>query len=160
MEVSKRKQDQDQESKTLALDGKVENWSEHVEDLVGCGDTDGAISYLENLISRLAKERASRGRQLAAATSELSKLYTMKSDELRLRAFSIRASVDQESSTRVVSDNFRFGFAAFFFFLFGKKIRRTLSAMSNKNGARFCLAAVFHLWEVDSFPFLGRIFNL
>jgi hypothetical protein len=39
--------------KTLVLDGKVENWSEHVEDIVGCGNTDGAIPYLEQLELKL-----------------------------------------------------------------------------------------------------------
>ncbi|KAJ9178672.1 hypothetical protein P3X46_010539 [Hevea brasiliensis] len=69
------------------------NWSESVEDLVTAGDTDGAISLLETVVSKL--ETLSRSEtldlQLASAFTELSKLYStkhfsLKSDELLSRA--------------------------------------------------------------------------
>ncbi|KAF3337282.1 growth inhibition and differentiation-related protein 88 [Carex littledalei] len=114
MEESYQKQGQDQGAKTLMLDEKVENWSEHVENLRDSGDTDGAISFLELFISRLdgGSSTSTEDLQLAAAMSDLADLYslkgyTIKSDELRSRAFSVRSRINEESSTPIVSTNSR-----------------------------------------------------
>lgn len=118
MEKSNQKQGQDQGPKTLTLDEKVENWSEHVENLRDSGDTDGAISFLQLFISRLdgASSTSTGDLQLAAAMTDLADLYslkgyTIKSDELRSRAFSARSRINEESSTPIVSTNLRFDFA-------------------------------------------------
>lgn len=120
MEKSNQKQGQgqDQGAKTLTLDDKVENWSEHVENLRDSGDTDGAISFLQLFISRLdgASSTSTGDLQLAAAMTDLADLYslkgyTIKSDELRSRAFSARSRINEESSTPIVSTNLRFDFA-------------------------------------------------
>ncbi|KAF3337424.1 growth inhibition and differentiation-related protein 88 [Carex littledalei] len=114
MEESNQKQGQDQGSKTLTLEEKVENWSEHVENLRDSGDTDGAISFLELFISRLdgGSSTSTGVLQLAAAMSDLADLYslrgyTIKSDELRSRALSIRSRINKESSTPIASANLR-----------------------------------------------------
>lgn len=67
------------------------SWSEKVEDLVAAGDTQGAISFLENLISQLQKASSSDDHRLASALSDLASLYTsigfsLKSDQLLSRA--------------------------------------------------------------------------
>ncbi|OMO76918.1 Nucleotide-binding, alpha-beta plait [Corchorus olitorius] len=66
---------------------------EEVEDLVTAGDTQGAISFLENLVSkfRTTSSCSSDDLQLASALSELASLYSsigfsLKSDELLSRA--------------------------------------------------------------------------
>lgn len=76
------------------------NWSEAVEDLVSAGDTQGAISFLETLISKLenpgeSSKTTTVDLQLASALSELSNLFSsigfsLKSDELQSRAALIR----------------------------------------------------------------------
>ncbi|XVF05077.1 hypothetical protein REPUB_Repub05bG0140100 [Reevesia pubescens] len=68
------------------------NWSEEVEDLVAAGDTQGAISFLENLISKLQLTSSSDDHlRLASALSDLASLYSsigfsLKSDQLLSRA--------------------------------------------------------------------------
>ena len=68
------------------------NWSEEVEDLVTAGDTQGAISFLENLLSNLQTSSSSPDDlRLASAHSDLASLYSsigfsLKSDELLSRA--------------------------------------------------------------------------
>ncbi|XP_002513720.2 uncharacterized protein LOC8281019 isoform X1 [Ricinus communis] len=71
-----------------------QNWSEAVEDLVTAGDTNGAISLLETVVSKLegiSSPSETVDLQLASALDELSKLYStnhfsLKSDELLSRA--------------------------------------------------------------------------
>ncbi|KAJ4748621.1 Growth inhibition and differentiation-related protein 88 [Rhynchospora pubera] len=117
MEASKEKQDQ--EPKTLMPgDDKSHNWSEHVENLLDGGDTDGAISFLETFISRRdggsssSSSTSTADLQLAAAMGDLADLYSsrgdsIKADELRSRAISIRVRRSEESSTSVSSNNLR-----------------------------------------------------
>ncbi|KAA3455448.1 coiled-coil domain-containing protein R3HCC1L-like [Gossypium australe] len=71
--------------------GGEESWSEKVEDLVAAGDTQGAISFLENLISQLQTASSSDDLRLASALSDLASLYSsigfsLKSDQLLSRA--------------------------------------------------------------------------
>ncbi|KAB2065659.1 hypothetical protein ES319_A09G104300v1 [Gossypium barbadense] len=71
--------------------GGEESWSEEVEDLVAAGDTQGAISFLENLISQLQAASSSDDLRLASAFSDLASLYSsigfsLKSDQLLSRA--------------------------------------------------------------------------
>uniref|UniRef100_A0A2P2L163 Uncharacterized protein LOC105639917 isoform X6 n=1 Tax=Rhizophora mucronata TaxID=61149 RepID=A0A2P2L163_RHIMU len=76
-----------------------QNWSEQVEDLVTAGDTDGAISLLEALVSKIDFEtnpnafppEAVDHLRLASALTELANLYaskdfSLKSDQLLSRA--------------------------------------------------------------------------
>ncbi|XP_037493276.1 coiled-coil domain-containing protein R3HCC1L isoform X2 [Jatropha curcas] len=74
-----------------------QTWSEEVEDLVTAGDTEGAISLLETLVSKLEALAPSEtcDLQLASALTELSKLYSikhfsLKSDDLLSRASLLR----------------------------------------------------------------------
>jgi transcriptional regulator with PAS, ATPase and Fis domain len=74
-----------------------QNWSETVEDLVTAGDTEGAITLLENEVSRLGTLNPSEAAnlQLVSALTELAKLYSskhfsLKSDELLFRASFIK----------------------------------------------------------------------
>ncbi|XVE59661.1 hypothetical protein DITRI_Ditri05aG0063700 [Diplodiscus trichospermus] len=70
--------------------GGEANWSEEVEDLVAAGDTQGAISFLENLLSKLQTTTSSSSSddlRLASAFSDLASLYSsigfsLKADEL------------------------------------------------------------------------------
>lgn len=78
------------------------NWSESVEDLVSAGDTDGAISLLESVVSKLETLSPSEtlDLQLASALTELSKLhstkhFSLKSDELLSRASLLKQRVLQ-----------------------------------------------------------------
>ncbi|KAG8644126.1 uncharacterized protein LOC110626570 isoform X2 [Manihot esculenta] len=78
------------------------NWSESVEDLVSAGDTDGAISLLETVVSKLETLSPSEtlDLQLASALTELSKLhstkhFSLKSDELLSRASLLKQRVLQ-----------------------------------------------------------------
>ncbi|MBA0767535.1 hypothetical protein Gotri_016408 [Gossypium trilobum] len=71
--------------------GGDESWSEKVEDLVAAGDTQGAISFLENLISQLQTASSSDHLRLPSALSDLASLYSsigfsLKSDQLLSRA--------------------------------------------------------------------------
>ncbi|KAB2012745.1 hypothetical protein ES319_D09G111900v1 [Gossypium barbadense] len=71
--------------------GGDESWSEKVEDLVAAGDTQGAISFLENLISQLQTASSSDDLRLPSALSDLASLYSsigfsLKSDQLLSRA--------------------------------------------------------------------------
>ncbi|KAK9999185.1 hypothetical protein SO802_018788 [Lithocarpus litseifolius] len=66
------------------------NWSEAVEDLLGAGDTDGAISLLETQVSKLQTLNSSNS-ALASALGDLATLYSskgfsLKADDLRSRA--------------------------------------------------------------------------
>ncbi|GLT48655.1 hypothetical protein SLA2020_222650 [Shorea laevis] len=86
------------------------NWSEAVEDLVAAGDTQGAISFLENLISKLqvrddSAETTALDLQLASALCDLANLYSsigfsLKSDELRNRASLIRERSHSSRETK------------------------------------------------------------
>ncbi|XVE59664.1 hypothetical protein DITRI_Ditri05aG0064100 [Diplodiscus trichospermus] len=74
--------------------GGEANWIEEVEDLVAAGDTQGAISLLENLLSKLQTTTSSSSSddlRLASALSDLASLFSsigfsLKSDELLSRA--------------------------------------------------------------------------
>ncbi|TYG53641.1 hypothetical protein ES288_D09G125800v1 [Gossypium darwinii] len=71
--------------------GGDESWSEKVEDLVAAGDMQGAISFLENLISQLQTASSSDDLRLPSALSDLASLYSsigfsLKSDQLLSRA--------------------------------------------------------------------------
>ncbi|OVA02020.1 hypothetical protein BVC80_8137g3 [Macleaya cordata] len=83
------------------LEGVEENWSVAVEDLLDKGDTDGAISLLESLISKLETLKSlSSDLQLAAALSDLANLYSsrdfsLKADQLQTRAFLIKQDAFQ-----------------------------------------------------------------
>ncbi|XP_022731558.1 coiled-coil domain-containing protein R3HCC1L isoform X6 [Durio zibethinus] len=76
--------------------GAEANWSEEVEDLVSAGDTQGAISFLENLLSNFqttssSSSSSSDDLRLTSVLSELASLYSsvgfsLKSDELLSRA--------------------------------------------------------------------------
>lgn len=78
------------------------NWSEEVEDLVTAGDTQGAISFLENLLSELQTASLSPSSaddlKLASVLSDLARLYSsigfsLKSDELLSRASLLKQRV-------------------------------------------------------------------
>lgn len=80
----------------MESEGNNWNWTEVVEDLVHEGDTEKAISVLEEVISKLENqnENGSSSSQLATALFDLSKLYStqgvsLKADETRNRAFQI-----------------------------------------------------------------------
>ncbi|KAG1369762.1 coiled-coil domain-containing protein R3HCC1L [Cocos nucifera] len=77
--------------------GSGDGWSEAVEDLVEQGDVDGAISVLESVVSKLeTRSPPSDDIGLASALSVLADLhssrgFSLKADELRFRAFALRA---------------------------------------------------------------------
>ncbi|XVF47008.1 hypothetical protein PTKIN_Ptkin03bG0074500 [Pterospermum kingtungense] len=89
--------------------GGVANWSEEVEDLVASGDTQGAISFLENLLSKLQTTSLSSSSsspaddlKLASVLSDLASLYSstgfsLKSDELLSRASLLRQRAHSSS---------------------------------------------------------------
>ncbi|WRX33359.1 hypothetical protein QQP08_025846 [Theobroma cacao] len=88
--VDEEQSNQKQKEKKKMEKGKP-NWSEEVEDLVTAGDTQGAISFLENLVSKLETTPSSDDLQLASALSDLAALYSsigysLKSDQLFSRA--------------------------------------------------------------------------
>ncbi|KAK6247457.1 hypothetical protein QUC31_019022 [Theobroma cacao] len=88
--VDEEQSNQKQKEKKKMEKGKA-NWSEEVEDLVTAGDTQGAISFLENLVSKLETTPSSDDLQLASALSDLAALYSsigysLKSDQLFSRA--------------------------------------------------------------------------
>ncbi|XP_058087276.1 uncharacterized protein LOC131234430 isoform X2 [Magnolia sinica] len=88
------------------MDSADSKWSPEVEDLVDAGDTDGAISLLESLISKfetLNPSSPSDDRRLACALSDLSNLYStrgfsIKADELQNRALVVRLRSQQQQS--------------------------------------------------------------
>ncbi|OVA07154.1 hypothetical protein BVC80_1289g75 [Macleaya cordata] len=83
------------------MEGVEENWSVAVEDLLDKGDTDGAISLLESLISKLETLKSSSSDlQLSTALSDLANLYSsrgfsLKADQLQTRAFLIKQNAHQ-----------------------------------------------------------------
>ncbi|KAJ3683128.1 hypothetical protein LUZ60_013355 [Juncus effusus] len=104
-------QDSDQQNPTQiqspTLNPKQQNWSEHVENLLEAGEIDGAISFLESAVSSFSDDR-----QLVAAMSDLADLYSsrgfsMKSDELKSRALSVRARVERELPCQSLSDDMK-----------------------------------------------------
>ncbi|GLT35114.1 hypothetical protein SLA2020_095930 [Shorea laevis] len=76
------------------------NWSEAVKDLVAAGGTRGAISFLDNLISKLhvpddSAKTTALDLQLGFALCDLANLwssigFSLKSDGLRTRASLVR----------------------------------------------------------------------
>ncbi|XVF19623.1 hypothetical protein REPUB_Repub11eG0126700 [Reevesia pubescens] len=84
--------------------GGEANWSEEVEDLVTAGDTEGAISFLENTISKLQTTSSSDDLRLASALSDLASLYSsigfsLKSDQLLSRASLLKLRAQSSSDT-------------------------------------------------------------
>ncbi|XP_057748778.1 uncharacterized protein LOC130967785 [Arachis stenosperma] len=88
-----------------------QNWSEAAEDLAAAGDTDGAIAFIESVISNLELQTLKDPSdsivtqlQLASALTELATLYSskgfsLKADELRTRASLIKQT--QQNDARV-----------------------------------------------------------
>lgn len=108
---------QKQKEKKKMEKGKA-NWSEEVEDLVTAGDTQGAISFLENLVSKLETTPSSDDLQLASALSDLAALYSsigysLKSDQLFSRASLLKQRA--HSSRYSFSLSLPFSFLSFLF---------------------------------------------
>ncbi|KAL9368263.1 hypothetical protein Peur_039462 [Populus x canadensis] len=89
-----------------------QNWSETVEDLVTAGDTEGAITLLENEVSRLGTLNPSEAAnlQLVSALTELAKLYSskhfsLKSDELLFRASFIKQRSSGHCYNQIAKEN-------------------------------------------------------
>lgn len=66
------------------MESSGRNWSEAVEDLVHKGDIEKAIIILESVVSKLGKEATdvSSSPELAPTLLDLSRLYSMKADEV------------------------------------------------------------------------------
>ncbi|GKU88799.1 hypothetical protein SLEP1_g3020 [Rubroshorea leprosula] len=89
------------------------NWSEGVEDLVASGDMQSALSFLENLISKLqvpddSAKMTALDLQLASTLCDLANLYSfigfsLKSDELHTHASLIRER--SQSSCEIKNDS-------------------------------------------------------
>lgn len=77
------------------------NWSEALEDLVDSGDVEGAISFLESLVSKLQIDSSHNSAlELSTALDELAKLYTsaglsLKAEETRSRASLIKQTTQE-----------------------------------------------------------------
>lgn len=77
------------------------NWSEALEDLVDSGDVEGAISFLESLVSKLQIDSSHNSTlELSTALDELAKLYTsaglsLKAEETRSRASLIKQTTQE-----------------------------------------------------------------
>ncbi|KAG0502231.1 hypothetical protein HPP92_002303 [Vanilla planifolia] len=94
----------------MADDGGTHAWSDSVEDLIDQGDVDGAILFLEAVVSKLETPNVSSSEtgcqlQLSTALSDLARLhsekgFSLKADELRSRAILIRARASQPQATR------------------------------------------------------------
>lgn len=98
-----------------------ENWSEAVEDLVAAGDTEGAISLLESVLSNLQTLNSSHSAsqlQLASALTDLAKLYSSKGFSLKADDLESRASLIKQRATQIhTSAYFYLPFSFFVFFL-------------------------------------------
>ncbi|KAK3163100.1 hypothetical protein QOZ80_1BG0097660 [Eleusine coracana subsp. coracana] len=73
-------------------------WTEEVDDLVDAGDVDGAISFLESVVSNLSMAASPSGADLRLATAlgDLAGLHasrgnTLRADDLRARAIVLRS---------------------------------------------------------------------
>ncbi|MED6137770.1 hypothetical protein PIB30_068091 [Stylosanthes scabra] len=82
-----------------------QNWSEAAEDLAAAGDTDGAIAFLDTVISNLELETLKcpsdsmvTQLQLASALTELATLYSSKGFSLKADDLLTRASLIKQTS--------------------------------------------------------------
>ncbi|MED6119363.1 hypothetical protein PIB30_011166 [Stylosanthes scabra] len=82
-----------------------QNWSEAAEDLAAAGDTNGAIAFLESVISHLELETLKNRSdsivtqlQLASALTELATLYSSKGFSLKADDLLTRASLIKQTS--------------------------------------------------------------
>ncbi|XP_022731554.1 coiled-coil domain-containing protein R3HCC1L isoform X2 [Durio zibethinus] len=97
--------------------GAEANWSEEVEDLVSAGDTQGAISFLENLLSNFqttssSSSSSSDDLRLTSVLSELASLYSsvgfsLKSDELLSRASFLKQRAHSSSDAGLAKNDLK-----------------------------------------------------
>lgn len=108
----------------------IVNWSEAAEDLVAAGDTEGAISLLESVLSNfetLISSQSASQLQLAFALTDLAKLYSTKGFSLKADELASRASLIElratESHTSPYSLTFLFVFFSSFLIKKGGKTK-------------------------------------